>query len=112
MPSIPATMSVPLEADTTGTIRIVGSRVTLDTIVTAFQCGSTSETIAQKFPTIPLADVYQVIAFYLQHQPEIDGYMANRRQEARCLRQTIEQGGDMRGIRARIQSRVSAHQPT
>jgi uncharacterized protein (DUF433 family) len=34
----------------------------LDTIVTAFRAGATAQEIAQKFPTVALADIYQIIA--------------------------------------------------
>ena len=52
----------PLFTDPHGAIRVRGTLVTLDTIVTAFHAGATVEEIAQKFPTVPLADVYQIIA--------------------------------------------------
>ena len=51
----------PLFTDPHGAIRVRGTRVTLDTIVTAFHAGATAEEIAQKFPTVSLADVYQII---------------------------------------------------
>jgi uncharacterized protein (DUF433 family) len=44
-----------------------GTRVILDLIVTAFRAGATAEKIAQKFPTVALPDVYQIIAHYLNH---------------------------------------------
>jgi Protein of unknown function (DUF433) len=47
-----------------------GTRVTLDAIVIAFHAGATAEEIAQKFPTVTLADVYQVIAHYLNQPPK------------------------------------------
>ena len=45
-----------------------GTRVTLDTIVTASYAGTTAEEVAQKFPTAPPASVYQIITHYL-NQP-------------------------------------------
>ena len=67
MSAVFATAVVPLITDPHGTIRVRGSRVTLDIIVTAFQGGATAEEIAQKFPAIALADIYQIIAHYLNH---------------------------------------------
>jgi hypothetical protein len=60
--------------------------VKLDTIVTAFRAGATAEEIAQKFPTIALADVYQVIAHYLNHITEIDAYLSQREATAAALK--------------------------
>ena len=61
----------PLCTDPHGAIGVRGTCVTLDTIVTAFRAGATAEEIAQKFPTVALADVYQIIAHYLNHTTEI-----------------------------------------
>ena len=47
-----------LRTDLHGASRVRGTRVTLDTIVTAFHAGAAAEEIAQKFPTVALADVY------------------------------------------------------
>lgn len=55
---------------------IAGSRVSLDSIVAAFQDGLSPETIAAEcFPTLSLEQVYGAIAFYLANQAEIDIYL-------------------------------------
>lgn len=56
----------------TGSYRIIGSRVSLDSIVYAFWNGQTAESIAQSFPTLTLEQIYGAIAFYLAHRKEID----------------------------------------
>lgn len=48
----------PLLTDTDGAVRVGGSRVTLDTVVSAFDRGHTAEEIQQQYPTLSLADVY------------------------------------------------------
>jgi uncharacterized protein (DUF433 family) len=72
MAALPITAQVPLFADPYGTLRAQGTRVTLDSIVTAFRAGATAEEIAQKFPSVSLADVYLIISHYLHHAAEID----------------------------------------
>ena len=57
------------------TYRIKGSRVSLDSIIFAFQRGASPESIQRSFPTISLEDVYGAIAFYLANQPEVDEYL-------------------------------------
>ena len=42
------------------------------------------------FPTLDLADVYGMIAYYLRHRQDVDAYLQARRQEAGKLRQEIE----------------------
>jgi len=105
MSAVPNTAVVPLFTDPHGAIRVRGTRVTLDTIVTAFGAGATAEEIAQKFPTVALADVYQIIAHYLNHTAEIDAYLIQREGEAAALEREIEKRFDPVGIRARLLAR-------
>ena len=56
-PSIEA-QSPPLQADRNGVMRVGGTRVTLDTLVRAFDEGHTAEEFVSHFPALRLADVY------------------------------------------------------
>lgn len=61
---------------------LTGSRVSLDSVVYAFRRGETPDTIFEHFPAIgSLAKVYGAIAFALDHQEEIDTYLAAVDQE-------------------------------
>jgi uncharacterized protein (DUF433 family) len=60
-----------------GTLRIVGTRVGLDCIITAFQEGEQPEKIAESFPTVTLAQVYGAIAYYLENKPLIDQFFSD-----------------------------------
>ena len=51
-----------------GVLRITGTRVTLDSVVQAFQEGATPEEMCQDFPGLALVQVYSVLAFYLSQQ--------------------------------------------
>jgi uncharacterized protein (DUF433 family) len=57
--------TIPLKANEDGVIRVSNTRVTLDTIIYAFNDGATAEEIAQQYPSVPLADIYSVIAYFL-----------------------------------------------
>jgi uncharacterized protein (DUF433 family) len=48
-------------------MRVRGTWVTLETVLAAFAEGATAAVIAQRYPSIPLADVYQVIGYGLRH---------------------------------------------
>ena len=54
---------------------IKGTRISLDSIVYAFQRGAAPETIWRSFPLLSLEDVYGALAFYLAHEEEIDAYL-------------------------------------
>ena len=60
---------------------VTGSRVSLDSIVYAFDSGESAESIAQAFPVLTLEQVYGAITFYLAHRDEIDRYLEQRRRE-------------------------------
>ena len=105
MPLTPAAIEVPLTTDGHGVVRVAGTRVTLDSLVGAFRSGATAEEIAQQFPAVALADVYQVIAYYLNHATEVDAYLARREQVAADLRRDAETRFDPRGLRARLAAR-------
>jgi uncharacterized protein (DUF433 family) len=101
------TQTTPLVQDDDGTIRVTGSRVTLDTLVGAFLMGATAEQIQDRFPSLLLRDIYGVIAFYLEHQSEVEDYLRTRRTEAEAIRREIESRQDTAGFRARVRARQS-----
>ena len=98
---------IPLTKDTHGVFRVGGTRVTLDLVVRAFHRGATPEEIVQKYDSLPLPDVYQVIGYYLKHADELAGYLENRaRQEERLLSSHPE--WSPKGLRDRLLARRNA----
>src|SRR5580700_1860790 len=81
---------IPLRVDEHGVIRVGDSQVLLDIVIGEFNNGAEPEAIAHGYPTLNLADVYGVIAYYLRHRNDVDDYICTRRQEAVKLRQEIE----------------------
>lgn len=96
---------VPLSTDADGAVRVGGTRVTLDTLVAAFREGATAETIAERYPSLQLGQVYTVLGYYLCHQSEVDAYLQRRRQEAAQVRQENEARFSPLGIRQRLLAR-------
>lgn len=99
------TETIPLETDSHGVIRVSRTRVTLDTIVAAFNEGATAEEIAQQYPVVPLADVYYVIGYYLRRREEVEAYMNKRKKEAGELQEQMEARFNPVGIRERLLAR-------
>jgi uncharacterized protein (DUF433 family) len=54
---------------------IGGSKVSLDSIVYAFQRGSSPEEIQQDWPVLNLEQVYGAITYYLAHREAVDEYL-------------------------------------
>ena len=99
---------VPLKVDVDGVVRVGGTRVTLDTVVAAFNEGATAEEIAHQYPSLDLADVYAVIGYYLRRRPEVEAYLGHRQRQADEVRKQNEARFDPHGVRDRLLARRSA----
>ena len=77
--------SIPLARDAHGVFRVSGTRVTLDLVVRAFDRGATAEEIAQEYDSLQLADIYQVIGYYLKHADELRPYLEDRARQEEAL---------------------------
>ena len=96
---------IPLMLEGEGTIRISGTRVTLDALVYAFLDGATAEEIAQQYPSLALSDIYSVIGYYLSNRKKIDTYICEREQSAKNVQMENEIKFAAEGIRARLLAR-------
>ena len=79
------TETIPLAKGADGVYRVGGTRVTLDLLARAFNRGATAEEIVQRFPSLELSDVYQVIGYYLKYRPELAEYFKTRDREERDI---------------------------
>src|SRR5207253_2849875 len=97
--------TIPLSMDQSGVLRVGDTRVSLDSVIYAFQDGATPEEIVQQFTTLDLADVYSVIGYYLQNTAEVEEYLQRRTAERADLRKEIEARFDPSGISDRLLAR-------
>jgi uncharacterized protein (DUF433 family) len=95
----------PLRLDETGTLRVGNTRVPIDTVVGAYESGSTPEEIVLGFDTLQLADVYAVISYYLEHREEVQAYLDCRRQHGVEVRARFEERFPTNSIRERLLAR-------
>jgi uncharacterized protein (DUF433 family) len=85
-------MNTPYIEQKEGIYRVVGTRVSLDSVVAAFSQGLSPESIAAEcFPSLALEQVYGAIAYYLGHRAEIDAYLQQAEIDFAVLRQTTHQ---------------------
>lgn len=97
----------PIEVDADGVGRVGGTRVRLDTVITAYKLGATPEEIALSYDTLGLADIYGAIAYYLRHTADVDEYLCKRKIEAEEFRRLNESRIDRRAIRERLMARAA-----
>ena len=101
--------SIPFQIDVDGVARVGGTRVTLDTVISAFSDGATAEEITQQYPSLSLADVYSLIGYYLRRPHEVDSYLSQRKNKSTTIRKENEKRFDPQGIRERLMARHPAN---
>jgi uncharacterized protein (DUF433 family) len=106
MVALEETIIMPLVVTEQGTIRIKGSRVSLDSIIHHFKLGATAEQIIQSFPSLSLGDVYSSIAYYLTHRQEIEEYLQEQETGADAFQEQLESNPDYQAEIAELRSRM------
>jgi len=96
---------VPLQTDPDGVVRVGNTRVTLETVIGAFLDGASAEEIACQYPSLELADVYAVIAYYLRKQSDVDAYLRQHQEQVNAVKRQNEIRFDPIGVRQRLLSR-------
>jgi len=96
---------LPLAADANGVLRVGGTRVTLDTIVGAFNAGAPAEEIVLHYASLRLDDVYLMHGYYLRHRAEVDAYLTARHQRGQEKRRAAEAQLPWSAVRARLLAR-------
>src|SRR5713101_1034831 len=71
---------------------VTATRISLDSVVYAFNRGDSQERILEEFPLLEkLSRVYGAIAFYLDHKAEIDKYLEQTQREFEASGIPLEQ---------------------
>lgn len=103
-------MPVPLVEAEMGTIRVKGSRVTLDVIIESFKAGESPEEILSDFPTLSLPDIYATVTYYLNHKPEVEEYLTQRAARAAEVRKKIEDRWPTGDLQEKLLARRAARE--
>ena len=86
-------------------IRVGNTRVSLESVVTAFDRGASAEEILDCFPTLDLATVYATLAYVLSDRRRVDEYLDERETTIAELREEAEKRFPPKGLRARLLAR-------
>lgn len=102
--------TIELTKTTDGTIRIGKTRVSLESVVHHFSVGATAEEIWQKFPSLTLAEVYGVIAYFLNNKDVVAKYVLEQEQDSDQIQSEIESKIQTKELRERILERWKMRQ--
>lgn len=70
-----------LVADDGGFITVRGHRIGLVHVIRVYEQGYSPEMIWEHYPTLPLALIHKVIAFYLENRADVESYIAEHDKE-------------------------------
>jgi uncharacterized protein (DUF433 family) len=104
MPLVVDPLPVPL-IDVEGELRVKGTRVPLHYLVYEYRQGASAEEIATRYPSLTLAQVHTLLAYYLANRKAVDAYIRERETEAEELRNKIETRFPPDGLRERLLAR-------
>jgi uncharacterized protein (DUF433 family) len=68
-----------------GRLRIDGTRVTVNQIVTQYKRGESAEEIVRHFPHVSLGQIYAALAYYHSNQSQVEKDLADEQAEAERL---------------------------
>src|SRR4051794_40604558 len=87
-----------------GEVCLVGHRIGLYHLISFHQEGDTPEMLHQRFPSLPLPLIRQVLDFYRQNQPEVDAYVADYEADLERLRASAPRAPSLEALRDRWQA--------
>lgn len=103
--SLAVAYETPLRVDDHSVVRMGDTRVSFDSIVYRHKQGDTPDEIHEGFPSVPLADVYAAISYYLRNHEEVEAYLAEREAEAERIRQEAEADPANKALREKLLTR-------
>ena len=97
-----------LVQDDDGYIHLAGHRIGLQDMAYYYNEGCSAEELCEVFPTLPLAIVHKVLAFYLENAAEVDRYTAECDVEMEKQRAATPAGPDRVELRRRLAAKHAA----
>jgi uncharacterized protein (DUF433 family) len=104
-----------LARDADGVIRIAATRVSLESVISAYRSGATIEDLSEAFPDLSVQDIEAAVSFYLENRRQVEEYLAARRREAEevgaRIREEFPEGTGRRGRRTRRAATTASPEP-
>jgi len=95
----------PIHEDADGVLRVGGTRVTLDTVVHAYEDGADAKEIVRRYSSLKLADVHAVLSYYLENREQVELYLAERERQAEEWRRFWQQRCPTDGLKEELLAR-------
>ncbi len=102
---------VPLTQLDDGTIIVTGTGIALEIIIARHNAGDTPMEIQEGFPSLELADIYSVIAYYLSNRDEVDAYVNKQKKRTKAARERFESDSTVSAHLAEVRERIWSFRP-
>jgi uncharacterized protein (DUF433 family) len=79
-----------IRIDSFGVMRVGDTRISLDSVVSAFLQGHSPVTIQEQYPGLTLEQVQKAVDYYLAHRSDVDEYLERQAEVWRKLREESE----------------------
>lgn len=99
-----------IELDERGTARVAGTRSRVINIVLDARNGLTAEEIHRQYPHLSMAQIHAALAYYYDHQRELDSAIEEELRQVEQLRANSE-GPSRAELTARLQSSRQSSKP-
>ena len=93
-----------LTRDDDGHVHVTGHRIALQHLVYFYNQGQSPEMLLCQFPTLSLAVIHKVIAFYLENREAVDRYISEDDAEVARQRAAARKGPSLAELRGRLES--------
>ncbi|MEX0781740.1 MAG: DUF433 domain-containing protein [Dehalococcoidia bacterium] len=112
MSSAPATFEiasdpVPLDKWEDGSIRVSGTRLQYYLFLELFKDGDGPSDLHEAFPFLSMGTIHLLIGYYLQHQDELDRWLAKVDQEIEEIRSWWDERYPQAGLKERLLARMA-----
>jgi uncharacterized protein (DUF433 family) len=94
-----------------GEIRLTGHRIGLFHLIRRYNDGYSPEMLVCQYPTLSLAVVHKVIAYYLENRAAVDRYVAACAAELARQQEANPQRLDISALRARLELSQQSGKP-
>lgn len=93
-----------LTQDPDGFVHVTGHRIGLQHLVHYYEEGYSPEMLACEYPSLSLAVIHKVIAFYLENRGDVKKYVTECESLIDKQRSSTETGPSMAELRQRLQT--------
>ena len=100
-----------MQMDEHGVCRVSGTQVTMESILIPFLEGAAAEEISEQVPSVPLADIYATIAFYVKHRAEANAYLRDSEQQEEAVLRDVRSRFPLTELRQRLLARRGSSGP-